>query len=120
MASKPRFLRALLDFSFRELMTERPGGVYGVAVAGLGIVAGAGAGYGFARHPELGLLIVTGVVAGFVVSALVMRLWVETAVVLGRIADQAEEIAEQLAGIAVEVGKGEGSAAAAGVKNRPS
>ncbi len=121
MAGKSGSLAVLFDFSFTELITKRVAGtVYGVAVAGLGIVAGAVVAFGFARHPAFGLLFVIGAVAGLLVSVLVVRVWLEAAVVLARIADQAEELAEQVAGIAVEVARNEGHGAGIGAKSRPS
>lgn len=103
MARRHGFLATLLDASFTELMTQRlAGAMYGVVASGLGIVIGAVVALGVAQHPEFGVVFVIGAAAAFVVLVVILRLLLEVAVVLVRIADQTEEIAEQVAGIAVD------------------
>lgn len=121
MAGQRRFLAALFEFSFTELVTERVAGtVYGVAVGAIGILAGAVVAFGFAQHPALALLFVTGAAAGFLASVLVVRVWLEAVVVLVRIAEQAEELAEQVAGIAMELRRTEQSHPAEVMRSQPS
>jgi MFS family permease len=121
MAGRHGLLAALLDASFTELMTQRmAGAVYGGVVAGLGIVTGAVVAYGVARDPGFGLVFVIGAAAAFVVLVLIVRLLLEAAVVLVRIADQTEEIAEQVAGMAVGVARTERMPAVDAMERRSS
>lgn len=96
------FFSALFEFSFVELVATRlVKGLYVLVVGAAGLLGAGIVLYGMSRSLWLGILF-------FAVGALVLssgvvavRLWLEAAVVLMRIADQTEEIAEQVAGIAV-------------------
>lgn len=101
------FFSALFDFSFAELVATRlVKGLYVLAVGAAGLVGVGIVLYGMSRSLWLGVL--SFLVGAFVLSlgVAVVRLWLEAAVVLMRIADQTEEIAEQVAGIAVNTGEG--------------
>ena len=107
MAGKPGFFAALFDFSFTDLVTTRlASAVYALAVGAAGLLALVVTVYGLGQSPGLGILfaIVAGV--GFLLCVVLVRLWLEAVVVLSRIAEHAEEIAEQVAGIAVDTATG--------------
>lgn len=121
MVSRHGFFATVFDFSFTELVTARlVRAVYVLAAAGAGLLACAAFTYGMMQSPALGIVLLFGAGVAALIAVLLVRVWLETVVVLLRIADQTEEIAEQLAGIAVEVARGEGSAVPVGGKNRPS
>jgi len=107
MAGKPGFFAALFDFSFTDLVTTRlASAVYALAVGAAGLLTLVVTVYGLGQSPGLGILfaIVAGV--GFLLCVVLVRLWLEAVVVLSRIAEHAEEIAEQVAGIAVDTATG--------------
>lgn len=118
MESRHGFFSAVLDLSFSELVTARHAKeLYTVAVGGAGLLSVAIVLYGLSRSPWLGILsfLVTAPVLLFVV--IVVRLGLEAGAVLMRIAEQTEEIAEQVAGIAVEM-RPEGSGTSSVGKDR--
>jgi hypothetical protein len=118
MPGRQGFLAPLLDVSSSSLLAERMARAYGAAVVCLGILAGTWVVYGFARHPGLGLLFAIGAAAAFGVLVLIARLLFEMALLLVRIADQTEEIAEQVAGISVEATSTRAVGPAVGAKSR--
>jgi hypothetical protein len=108
MAGKVGFFAALIDFSFAESVTLRlepvtlrlAKGAYGVAVAvaAVGVVVSFAA--GMTQSPTLGVVSLVIAVSASLFGIMVVRLWLEMMVVLFRIAEHTEEIAEQVAGIA--------------------
>jgi len=117
MADKPGFFAALFDFSFTDLVTTRLAStVYVLAVAGSGLLAFGVFVYGMMQSLTLGIVLLAAAGVGSLFCAVFVRLWLEGVVVLSRIAAQTEEIAEQVAGIAVQGTRLEGSTAAIGGK----
>ncbi len=95
-------LGTLFDFSFTEFLTLSIIRIlYGVAVAAVGLLVMFIALAGFQRSflTGLGTLVIAGLL--FVLTIVIVRVWLEAAVVFFRIADNTAEIAEHAARIAV-------------------
>ena len=102
MTGKKGFFAVLVDFSFTDLVTTRlASAVYVLAVAGAGLLAFGVFVYGVMQSLTLGIVFLLGAGVAVLFWVLLVRLWLEAVVVLSRIAEQTEEIAEQLAGIAL-------------------
>ena len=104
MVAQRGFVSALFDFSFTDVVTPRLAkGLYALTIGGAA-VGGAGiALYGLSRSLWLGVLASLLAVTVLIAVVAFIRVWLELAFVVLRLADQTEEIAEQVAGIAVEV-----------------
>ncbi len=95
-------LSSLFDFSFTEFLTPKIAkALYGFSVAILGLVALliVGRGLGESLLVGLGYLLFAAVL--FLFSVTVLRVWLETAVIFFRIAENTAEIAEHEAEIAI-------------------
>jgi Domain of unknown function (DUF4282) len=102
MPGETGFLTAVFDFSFTESVTTRVArGLYGLAMAMGGLLAVLLVTLGLAQSLFLGVLSLVVAGVGFLLFVAVVRLWLEAAVVRFRIAERTEEIAEEVAGIAV-------------------
>ena len=103
----PQILAGLLDLSFREFVTPRVArGLYSLSLA---VSAGAAllvTGLALGQSFVYGGLIGLGLLASLLVLMTWIRVALEVAVVLFRIADSAAEIAEHQAVIAVNTGGG--------------
>lgn len=121
MLSQHGFFSAVLDLSFSELVTAKLAkGLYRLVVGGAGLLGVAIVLYGLSQSVWLGLLSLLTVSLVLLLAIVVVRVWLEAELVLMRIADQMEEIAEQVAGIAMDTARAEGSAATIGEKGQPS
>ena len=117
MVSRHGLFTTLFDFSFTELATTKLAkGLYALAVGGAGLLGVVMVLYGMTRSLFVGILSFLLAALLLLFTTAVVRLSLEAAVVLMRIADQLEEIAEQVAGIAVQGTRLEGSTAAIGGK----
>ena len=105
MPGRKALFAALFDFSFTDLVTTRlAGAVYVLAVAAAGLLAFGVFVYSMMQSLALGIVLLLAAGVAVLSWLLLVRLWLEAVVVLSRIAAQTEEIAEQVAGIAVDVG----------------
>ena len=119
MASRHGFFTTLFDFSFAELATMKLAkGLYALAVGGAGLLAVVMVLYGMTRSLLAGVFSFLLAALLLLFTTAVVRLSLEAAVVLMRIADQTEEIAEQVAGIAVAVTRVDAVAAAIETKSQ--
>ena len=107
MVRSPGFFSVLFDFSFTKWVTVRLAAVvYALAMVVGGILAMAVVGLGLAQSLPIGIVSLIVAALGFLMWVVAIRLGLEAMVVLSRIAEQTEEIAEQVAGIAVDASVG--------------
>lgn len=104
MATRTGFFAALFDWSLTELLTTRVArAVYILAIAAAVLLTAVAFVYGLRSSPTLGIVLTVAAGVGLVSCLVFVRLSLEAVMVLSRIAAQTEEIAEQVAGIAVDI-----------------
>lgn len=95
-------ITALFYFSFAAPATSQlVGAAYGLALAVLAILGLLVVIYAVLQPFVIGVLVVTATATGLLACAVFIRLWLGAVVALSRIEERTEEIAEQLAGIAL-------------------
>lgn len=107
MVGRQGFFAALFDFSFAELVTTRfARAAYRIAITAAGVLVLVFFVYGVMKSRTLGIALVVGGGVAFLLCVVLLRVWLEALVVVSRIAAQTEEIAEQVAGIALNTARG--------------
>jgi hypothetical protein len=102
MGRETRSITTRFDFSLGRPMTPRLArAIYGLALAVLAILAVTAVVYGAMLSPALGVLIIAVAGAGVLLGAVLLRLWLGALLAVTRLEERTEEIAEQVAGIAL-------------------
>jgi len=103
MLRKAGLIAALLDFSFAApgVTWRLARAAYRLTMAVFGILGLGALIYAAIQPPAVGALVLAVTGVGLLFGLVLIRFWLGALVVLSRIEEQAEEIADQVAGIAL-------------------